>query len=81
MNPEENELKNLLGESPAAKDENKALRQVLRKSSNITACRDVASLFVGWCWVILLGFGASAYSAKRRLDIHQQHKRPRNNPN
>ena len=75
MSPDEKKLKMLLSESSAVSDENKALEQVLRKSSNVTAFKDVASLFVGWCWVILLGFGASAYSARRRLNLHKQHKK------
>lgn len=79
MSPDEKKLKQLLSENPAVSDENKALQQVLRKSSDVTAFKDVASLFVGWCWVILLGFAASAYSARRRLDLHQQNKRHKNN--
>jgi hypothetical protein len=81
MSPDEKKLKILLSESSAVSDENKALEQVLRKSSNVTAFKDVASLFVGWCWVILLGFGASAYSARRRLNLHKQHKKQKNNKN
>ena len=72
MSPNEIQLKKLLVESAPVSDEDKALKLVLNKSSNITAVKDVASLFIGWCWVVLLGFGASAYSAKRKMALHQQ---------
>ncbi|WP_158969157.1 hypothetical protein [Paraglaciecola sp. L3A3] len=75
MSPDEEQLKMLLSESTPVTDENKALEQVLQKSSNVTAIKDVTSLFIGWCWVVLLGFGASAYSAKRRLNLHKKPKR------
>lgn len=75
VHPNEKQLKRRLSESTPVSDENKALQQVLNKSSNATAFKDVAGLFIGWCWVILLGFGASAYSAKRRIDLHKQPKR------
>tara|TARA_R110002167_G_scaffold61609_1_gene174005 strand:- start:1450 stop:1686 length:237 start_codon:yes stop_codon:yes gene_type:complete len=75
MSPDETQLKKLLSESTPVTDENKALEQVLKKSSNVTAFKDVAGLFVGWCWVVLLGFGASAYSARRRMNLHQQQKK------
>jgi hypothetical protein len=81
MSPDEEQLKKLLNESAPVTDENKALQQVLRKSSNKTAIKDVGSLFIGWFWVLLLGFGASAYSAKRRFDLHQKQKRQKNNKN
>ncbi|PKG97713.1 hypothetical protein [Paraglaciecola sp. MB-3u-78] len=81
MSPDEEQLKKLFNESAPVTDENKALQQVLRKSSNTTAIKDVGSLFIGWVWVLLLGFGASAYSAKRRFDLHQQQKKHRNNKN
>jgi len=81
MSPDEKQLKKLLSDSTPVTDENKALQQVLRRSSNVTAIKDVTSLFVGWCWVVLLGFGASAYSARRRLNIEQQQKRHRNSKN
>jgi hypothetical protein len=75
VSPDEKQLQKLLSESTPVTDEDKALQQVLNKSSNVTAVKDVVSLFVGWCWVVLLGFGASAFSARRRLDLHKQHKR------
>jgi hypothetical protein len=78
MSPDEEQLKKLLNESAPVTDENKALQQVLRKSSNTTAIKDVGSLFIGWVRVLLLGFGASAYSAKRSFDLQQQQKRQRN---
>ena len=74
MSPDEEQLKKLLNQSAPVTDEDKALQQVLRKSSNTTAIKDVGSLFVGWFWVLLLGFGASAYSAKRRFDLRQKQK-------
>jgi hypothetical protein len=75
VSPDEEQLKMLLNESTPVTDENKALEQVLKKSSNVTAIKDVTSLFIGWCWVVLLGFGASAYSAKRRASLHKKQKR------
>jgi hypothetical protein len=81
MSPDEEQLKKLLNESAPITDENKALQQVLRKSSNTTAIKDVGSLFIGWFWVLLLGLGASAYSAKRRFDLHQQQKKQKNDKN
>jgi hypothetical protein len=76
VSPDEKQLKKLLSESTPVTDENKALKQVLNKSSNVTAFKDVAGLFIGWFWVVLLGFGASAYSAKRRIDLHKN-KQPK----
>jgi hypothetical protein len=51
-----------------------ALKKVLSTSANITAVKDVSGLFVGWIWVLFLGFGASMYSAKRKLELHNQQK-------
>ena len=49
MSPDEKQLQKLLSESTPVTDEDKALQQVLNKSSNVTAVKDVVSLFVGWC--------------------------------
>lgn len=53
-------------------DERQALNRVLKKSAETVAAKDVASLFIGWLWVVFLGFGASAFSAKRRFELHKQ---------
>jgi hypothetical protein len=40
-----------------------------------------AFLLVGWFWVLLLGFGASAYSVNRRTNLHQERKQTKNDKN
>lgn len=75
MSSSEDELRQLLNEGTPNIDENVALTKVLKQSSQTTAMKDVGSIFVGWLWVIFLGFGASAYSAKRRIELHKQNIR------
>lgn len=72
MNFEEEKLKSLWQENQTVSNEDDALKKVLSTSANVTAAKDVSSLFVGWVWVVFLGFGASIYSAKRKFDLHQQ---------
>lgn len=72
MNLNEDELKLMLEETAPIVNEEKELKKVLDKSSKVTAAKDVTGLFFGWIWVVFLGFGASMYSAKRRLDLHKQ---------
>jgi len=74
----EEKLKSLWPEEPVSQEQQEALKKVLKKTERVVATKDVASLFVGWIWVIFLGFGASAYSAKRRFELHKQ-KQPFNN--
>lgn len=74
MSIDEEQLKALWPDEPEPIDDKLALKAVLQKSEKAVAVKDVASLFVGWIWVVLLGFGASAYSAKRRLVLHKQQK-------
>nr|WP_041246607.1 hypothetical protein [Glaciecola nitratireducens] len=81
MSIEEEKLKALWAiESPAI-DEHKALEKVLKETQRITAVKDVSSIFVGWVWVIFLGFGASAFSAKRKLELHRQKATSKNENN
>jgi hypothetical protein len=78
---EEEKLKALWAiESPSI-DERKALEKVLKETQRITAVKDVSSIFVGWVWVIFLGFGASAFSAKRKLELHRQKAASKNENN
>ncbi|MDT0581516.1 hypothetical protein [Brumicola blandensis] len=72
MSSEEDRLKALWADDPEPKNEDIALEKVLNKTKKTTAAKDVMSIFVGWVWVLFLGFGASAYSAKRRLALHKQ---------
>jgi hypothetical protein len=72
---EENELRTLWEQDAPETDENVALSRVLNTSAQLTGVKDIAGLFVGWIWVIFLGFGASAYSAKRRFELHQQQQK------
>ncbi len=74
MSFDEDKLRTMWQENTPQSDEDKALRKVLSTSSNITAVKDVSGLFVGWVWVLFLGFGASMYSAKRKLELHNQQK-------
>ncbi|MFT4939882.1 MAG: hypothetical protein ACI88A_002931 [Paraglaciecola sp.] len=75
MKLEENELRTLWEQDAPETDENVALSRVLNTSAQLTGVKDIAGLFVGWIWVIFLGFGASAYSAKRRFELHQQQQK------
>ncbi|MDN4504338.1 hypothetical protein QX776_18155 [Alteromonadaceae bacterium BrNp21-10] len=75
MDTQEDKIKSIWRETTPDVDPQLALRKVLNKSFQVTAVKDVVSLFVGWAWVILLGFGASAYSAKRRFDSHKSQPR------
>tara|TARA_R110000744_G_scaffold79036_4_gene155371 strand:+ start:4424 stop:4702 length:279 start_codon:yes stop_codon:yes gene_type:complete len=88
MSFDEDKLRTMWQEDTPQSDEDEALKKVLSTSSNITAVKDVTGLFVGWIWVIFLGFGASMYSAKRKLELHNQQKQkllnkksPKNNNN
>ncbi|WP_175623899.1 hypothetical protein [Pseudocolwellia agarivorans] len=72
MNLDEDELKLMWQETIPTTNEDKALKKVLEKSSKVTAAKDVTGLFFGWIWVVFLGFGASMYSAKRKLELHSQ---------
>lgn len=74
MSFDEDKLRTMWQENTPQSDEDKALKKVLSTSSNITAVKDVSGLFVGWIWVLFLGFGASMYSAKRKLELHNQQK-------
>jgi hypothetical protein len=80
---EEDKLKALWSDDPPYSDETQALKKVLDKSKQITAVKDITGIFVGWIWVVLLGFGASAYSAKRQFELHQRNatSRNKNTPN
>ena len=75
MSLSEDKFKSLWQETPPETNEDAALKKVLSRSSNITTLKDVTSLFLGWLWVVFLGFGASMYSAKRKLELHHQEKR------
>ncbi|MFQ3249356.1 MAG: putative RND superfamily exporter protein [Glaciecola sp.] len=77
MSIDEEKLKAIWSDEPELQSDKQALDKVLKKSAKVVATKDIASLFVGWVWVVFLGFGASAYSAKRRLSLHQQHKKSR----
>lgn len=88
MSFDEEKLRAMWQEDTAHTDEDKALKKVLSTSSDVTAIKDVTGLFVGWIWVVFLGFGASMYSAKRKLELHNQQQRkklnqklPQNNNN
>ncbi|MGJ8692402.1 MAG: hypothetical protein ACSHW0_07960 [Thalassotalea sp.] len=72
MSINEEKLKTLWTDEPEPQDDQQALDKVLNKTTKVVAAKDVASIFVGWIWVLFLGFGASAYSAKRRYELHQQ---------
>jgi hypothetical protein len=74
MSFDEDKLRTMWQENSPQSDEDEALKKVLSTSSNITAVKDVTGLFVGWIWVLFLGFGASMYSAKRKLELHNQQK-------
>lgn len=74
MSFDEDKLRAMWQENTPQSDEDEALKKVLSTSSNITAVKDVAGIFVGWIWVLFLGFGASMYSAKRKLELHNQQK-------
>ncbi len=78
MSFDEEKLRSMWQESTPQPDEEAALKKVLSTSSNMTAAKDVTGLFVGWVWVILLGFGASMYSAKRKLELHNQQRKALN---
>lgn len=72
MNLDEETLKAMASADPIQSNQEKALKTVLNKSARTTAVKDVGSMFVGWLWVIFLGFGASMYSAKRKLELHKK---------
>ncbi len=74
MNLDEDKLKTLMNEDLTYVDEDKSLEKVLSDGKKVTAAKDVASMFVGWVWVVFLGFGASLYSAKRQFQRHQEAK-------
>lgn len=74
MNLDEDKLKALMNEDFTQVDEDKSLEKVLSGGKKVTAAKDVASMFVGWIWVVFLGFGASLYSAKRQFEKHQEAK-------
>ena len=69
---DEEKLKALMSEDLNHSDEHKSLEKVLADGKKVTAAKDVASMFVGWIWVVFLGFGASLYSAKRQLEKHKE---------
>lgn len=71
---DEEKLRALMSEDVTHSDENKSLEKVLADGKKVTAAKDVASMFVGWIWVVFLGFGASLYSAKRQLEKHKEAK-------
>lgn len=70
MNLDEEEFKHLLNEEVDGVDESQSLETVLSNGKRVVAVKDVASLFVGWIWVVFLGFGASLYSAKMQYGKH-----------
>jgi len=74
----EDELKLMWQESEPVVNEEEELKKVLSKSSNVTAAKDVTGLFFGWVWVVFLGFGASMYSAKRKLELHKKNDLKKN---
>lgn len=74
MTLDEEKLKALMSEDITHFDENKSLEKVLADGKKITAAKDVASMLVGWVWVVFLSFGASLYSAKRQLEKHKEAK-------
>ena len=74
---DEEKLKALMSEEISLTDEDKSLEKVLADGKKVTAAKDVASMFVGWIWVVFLGFGASLYSAKRQLEKHKEAKERR----
>ena len=71
---DEEKLKALMSEEVLHSDENKSLEKVLTGGKKVTAAKDVARMFVGWIWVVFLGFGASMYSAKRQMEKHKKAK-------
>ena len=75
MSFDEGKLRAMWQEDTPQSNEDEALKKVLLTSSNLTAVKDVTSLFIGWIWVVFLGFGASMYSAKRKFELHNQNKR------
>jgi hypothetical protein len=75
---EEETLKALWANEAPAIDEKKALNKLLKETQRVTAVKDVSSIFVGWVWTIFLGFGASAFSARRKFELHQQNAASRN---
>lgn len=87
MSLDEDSLKALIQKDLPQINEAQALEKVLDRSSKITATKDIASLFIGWLWVLVLGFGGSIYSAKRKFDLHHQQQAnslatlPKNNKN
>ena len=74
MSIDEEKLKALWSDEPEPLDDDTALQKVLQKSQQSVIANDVGSIFVGWVWVIVLGFGASAYSVKRRLELRHAKK-------
>jgi len=72
MSVEEDKLKAIWSNEPNYSNEHEKLTQVLTKTHMSVATKDIASIFVGWLWTIFLGFGASAYSAKRQYELHQE---------
>lgn len=74
MDNEEDKLKQLWNEPLPHSDTRASLRTVLQQASKMTGVKDVASLFVGWLWVVFMGFGASIYSAKRKFESHTSSK-------
>jgi len=72
MSFNEDELKSMWQDTAPISNEDKALKKVLENSAKVTATKDVSGLFFGWVWVVFLGFGASMYSAKRKLELHNK---------
>ncbi|BBO29544.1 MAG: hypothetical protein GY923_10525 [Aestuariibacter sp.] len=72
MTTDEDKLKAMFQASQPEINQQIALKKVLAKSHKVTAVKDVAGLFVGWIWVVFLGFGASMYSARRQLNKHNR---------
>lgn len=79
MKQEENDLKQLWSNDMPHSDTSASLAKVLKKASVTTGVKDIATLFLGWLWVLLMGFGASAYSAKRNFDLHANQDPQKNN--
>ncbi|BFT32219.1 hypothetical protein D210916BOD24_33950 [Alteromonas sp. D210916BOD_24] len=75
MDLDEEKLKHLMNKNITDIDEDSSLDKVLSDGKKVAVVKDVAGVFVGWVWVLFLGFGASLYSAKRQYDKHHAAKK------
>ena len=74
MAKQEQQLKTLLMNNQPELDMSASLKTVLRNASGTRSIKDVASIFVAWAWILLLGFGTSLFSARHQYQKHQQIK-------